>query len=81
MFVYYNCLDDNLFDTEVTGRRGRKRKQLLDDPKEKRGCWKLKEGSPTRTLWRTLFVRDYGSVFRQTEWMSLYPIFSTLING
>jgi len=28
---------------EVTGRRGRKRKQLLEDFREKRGYWKLKE--------------------------------------
>jgi len=28
---------------EVTGRRGRRRKQLLNDFKEKRGFWKLKE--------------------------------------
>jgi hypothetical protein len=27
----------------VTGRRGRRRKQLLDDCKEERGYWKLKE--------------------------------------
>jgi len=28
---------------EVTRRRGRKRQRLLDDMKETRGCWKLKE--------------------------------------
>jgi hypothetical protein len=28
---------------EMTGRRGRKRKQLLDDLKEKRRYWNLKE--------------------------------------
>jgi hypothetical protein len=28
---------------EMTGRRGRRRKQLLDDIKEKRRYWKLKE--------------------------------------
>jgi hypothetical protein len=28
---------------EVTGRRRRRCKQLLDDLKEKWGCWKLKE--------------------------------------
>jgi hypothetical protein len=28
---------------EMTGRRGRRRKQLLDDLKEKRRYWKLKE--------------------------------------
>jgi len=27
----------------VKGRRGGRRKQLLNDVKEKRGCWKLKE--------------------------------------
>ena len=29
----------------VTGSRGRRRKQLLDDLKEKRVYWKLKDGS------------------------------------
>ena len=28
---------------EVTGRRGRRHKQLLDNLKETRGCWKLRE--------------------------------------
>jgi hypothetical protein len=28
---------------EMTGRRGRRREQLLDDLKEKRRYWKLKE--------------------------------------
>jgi hypothetical protein len=28
---------------EVTGRRGKRRKQLLDDINENRGYWKLKE--------------------------------------
>jgi hypothetical protein len=27
------------------GTRGRRRKQILDDLKEKRGYWKLKEGA------------------------------------
>jgi hypothetical protein len=34
----------------MTGRRGRRRKQLLDDLKEKRGYWKLKEEALARTL-------------------------------
>jgi len=42
---------------EVTARRGRRRKQLLDDLKEKRGYWKLKDEALDRTLWRTGFVR------------------------
>jgi hypothetical protein len=35
---------------EKTGRRGRRRKQLLDDLKEKRRYWKLKEEALDRTL-------------------------------
>jgi len=36
---------------EVTGRRGRRRKQLLDDLKEKIGCWKLKEEALDPIQW------------------------------
>jgi hypothetical protein len=50
---------------EVTGKRGRRRKQLMDDLKEKRGYWKLKEEALDRTLWRTRFGIGYGSVVRQ----------------
>jgi hypothetical protein len=35
---------------EMTGRRGRRWKQLLDDHKEKRRYWKLKEEALDRTL-------------------------------
>jgi hypothetical protein len=51
---------------EMTGRRGRRRKQLLDDLKEKRRYWKLKEEALDRTLWRTGFGKGYGPVVRQT---------------
>jgi hypothetical protein len=51
---------------EMTGRRGRSVKQLLDDLKEKRSYWKLKEETLDRTLWRTRFGRGYGPVVRQT---------------
>jgi hypothetical protein len=43
--------------TEMTGRRGIRRKQLLDDLKEKRIYWQLKEEAVDRTLWRTRFGR------------------------
>jgi hypothetical protein len=36
--------------TEMMGRRGRRSKQLLDDLKEKRRYWKLKEEALDRTL-------------------------------
>jgi hypothetical protein len=51
---------------EMTGRRGRRRKQLLDYLKETRGYWKLKEEALDRTLWRIHFGRGYGPVVRQT---------------
>jgi hypothetical protein len=47
---------------EVTGRRGRRPKQLLDDLKETRVYWKLNEEELERTLWRTCFGRGYGPV-------------------
>jgi hypothetical protein len=49
----------------MTGRGGRRRKQLLDDLKEKRRYWKLNEEALDRTLWRTRFGRGYGPVVRQ----------------
>jgi hypothetical protein len=51
---------------EITGRRGRRRKQLLDDLREKRRHWKLSEEALDGTLWRTRFGRGYGPVVRQT---------------
>jgi hypothetical protein len=50
----------------MTGRRGRRRKQLLDDLKKKIRYWELKEEALDRTLWRTRFGRGYGPVVRQT---------------
>jgi len=44
---------------EVTGRRGRRRKQILDDVKETRGYWELKEEALDHTLWRTGVGRGY----------------------
>jgi hypothetical protein len=51
---------------EMTGRRGRRCKQLLGDLEEKRGYWKLKEEALDRTVWRTRFGTGYGPVVRQT---------------
>jgi hypothetical protein len=50
----------------VTGRRGTRRKQLLDDFKEKRGFCKLKEEAQARTACRTGSERGYGTVVRQS---------------
>jgi hypothetical protein len=56
-----NCLLKHVIEgklegrIEMTERRGRRRKQLLDDLKEKRGYCKLKEEAIDRTLCRTRF--------------------------
>ena len=42
----------------MKGRRGRIGKQLLDDIKKNKRCWKLKYEIPLRTLWRTGFGKD-----------------------
>jgi hypothetical protein len=55
---------------EVTWRRGRRHKQLLDYIKEKRRC-KLNEEGLDRNVWRTRAGRRYGPVVRQTtEWVN-----------
>jgi len=51
----------------VTGRRGRRCKQLLDDLKEKRGCCKLTEEALHHTLWKTGLGIGYGPVVRHTR--------------
>jgi hypothetical protein len=70
--LHRNCLLKHVIEgklegkIEMTGRRGRRHKQLQDDLKEKRSYWKLKEEALDRTLWRTRFGRGYGRVVRQT---------------
>jgi hypothetical protein len=65
-----NCLLKRIIEgriegvIDLTGRRGIRRKQLLDDLKERRGHRKLKEEALDRALWRTLFGRVYGPVLR-----------------
>jgi len=52
---------------EVTGRRGRRRRKLLDDFKERRGYSHLKEEALDRTMWRHRFGGGFGPVVRQTS--------------
>jgi hypothetical protein len=49
---------------EVRIRRRRRDKQLLDDFKEERGHWKLKEEALDSTLWVTRFRRVCGTDVR-----------------
>ena len=67
-----NCLLQRIIEgkkkggIEVTGRRGRRRKKLLDNLKEGRGYSHLKEEAVDRTMWRNRFGRGFGPIIRQT---------------
>ena len=49
----------------MTGRRLRRRKQLMGDIKEKRGYWEYKEEALIFNLWRNGFGRISGPAVRQ----------------
>ena len=49
----------------MTGRRDRRRKQLLDGLKERKRYWELKEEALVRDVWRSRFGIGYGSVVRR----------------
>jgi hypothetical protein len=53
-------------EIEVTGGRGRRRRKLLDDVKEKKGYSHLKEKALDRTMWRARFGKGFGPYVRQT---------------
>jgi hypothetical protein len=50
----------------VTGRRGRRRRKLLDDVEERRGYSHLKEEVIDQAMWRSCYRRGFGPVVRQT---------------
>ena len=57
---------------EVTGRRGRRRRKVLDDIKERTGYSHLKEEALDRSMWRVRFGRGFGPVVRETNiWMDI----------
>jgi hypothetical protein len=67
-----NCLLQRVIEgkikggIEVTGRRGRRRRKLLDELKESRGYSHLKEEALDHTVWTTSFGRGFKPVVRQT---------------
>ena len=71
-----NCLLQRVIEgkikgeIEVTGRRGRRRRKLLNDLKKRRGFSHLKEEALDRTMWRARFGRGFGPVVRQTTLMN-----------
>ena len=52
--------------TEVTGRRGRRRRKLLEDLKERRVYSHLKGEALDRAMWTAGYGRGFGHVVRQT---------------
>ena len=62
------------WEMEVTSRRGKRGKKLLDDIKDRRGYPHLKEEALHHTMWRKCFGGGFGPVVRQnTEWMNHSP--------
>ena len=63
-----NCLLQQVIEgkimgqIEVTRRRGRRHKKLLDDLKDGRGYCQLMEEALHRTMWRNRFGRGFGPV-------------------
>ena len=49
----------------MTGRQGRRREKLLDDLKDRRGYFELKEEPLDRNMWRNRFARCFGPVVWQ----------------
>jgi hypothetical protein len=50
----------------VTGRRGRRRRKLLDYFNERRRYCHLKEEAVDRTIWRACFGRGSGPFVRES---------------
>ena len=51
----------------MIGRRGTKRRKLLNDFKGRRGYSNLKEEALDHTMWRTRFGRSFGPAVRKTS--------------
>jgi hypothetical protein len=51
----------------VTGRQGRRCKQLLIDLEERRECCKLRGETLNGSVWGTHFERVHGPVGRETN--------------
>ena len=73
-----NCLLKQVIEGKIKGemevvrRRGRRRRKLLYDLKDRRGYSHLKEEALDRTIWRHRFGGGFGPVVRQnTEWMNV----------
>ena len=65
-----NCLLKHVIERKIKGemevtRRGRRRRKLLDDLKDRRGYSHLKEDALDRIMWRARFGGGFVPVVRQ----------------
>jgi hypothetical protein len=83
-----NCLRQGVIEgktkggIEVTGRRGRRCRKLLDDLKERRGYSHLKKEALDHAMWTACFGRSFGPVVRQTNKLngSHEPVTGPILN-
>ena len=67
-----NCLLKQVIEGKIKGelevirRRGKGRRKLLDDLKDRRGYFHMKEEALDRTMWRNRFGGGFGPVVRQS---------------
>jgi hypothetical protein len=68
-----NCLLQHVIEGKIKGeidmtrRRGRRHRKLVDDLTEGRGYSHLKEEALDHNMWRARFGRGFGPVVRQTN--------------
>ena len=64
-----NCLLKQVIEGKIKGEMevARRRRNLLDDLKDRRGYSYLKEEALDRTMWRNRFRGGFGPVVRQNN--------------
>ena len=66
LIIFFGIIEGKIKgEMQVARRRGRRRKKLLDDLKDRRGYSHLKEEALDRTMWRNRFGGGFGPVVRQ----------------
>jgi hypothetical protein len=61
-----NCVLKQVIEGKMKGRRGSRRKHLLDKLTERRRCINFKEEALDHSVWKTCFAISYGPDSRQT---------------
>ena len=81
--LHRNCLLKHVIERRIedTRKRGRRRKQLLDDIKEKRRYWKLKDGAVDFSGVPRNFVRGVQQIQLRTERTGIWGDGSPLVRG